>query len=822
MKTTNKISSFIGGLVVAFAITLFLPSAANATWGNYNHGSYNHGSNNHGSHGSNNHSWHGSHNNATHGSSNHCNVDCSKYEKLANKYQRLSKKYLRKYNATHCYVYYKKHLCFAKKAEYFKKKFDQCQANSTVNCDKYKVIADKYKACAVKYKRYADYYHNLYVKCGWSCYEYYSQCYMKKYNYFMDLYNQYMDKYNDCQAENIFGKVFGYVYEDVNKNNQKDAGEKGVAGIVVTITDINGDTQTATTDATGKYTFDKVIKGQATITVTQEGLPTDATLYTDTNPSNFVIESGKNNNVGNDGYTLPDPLDTDGDGVPDVTDLDDDDDGILDVDEGNGLVDTDGDGIVDSLDLDSDNDTIPDNVEAQSTDGYTAPTGTDTDNDGLDDAYDADNGGTPVTNPDTDNDDTVDALDLDSDNDGINDITEVGQPDTDNNGMTDNSVGDNGLDDTVEAEDTYADANGNIDNPSTLPNTQNPDTDEVDYRDNTVPITVGSTFGYVLVDGIGEANVTVTIVDEDGNTYPSVVTDENGKYTFPNIEEGTATVTVDETTLPFGVGQVVDTNPSTVEIIAGSNEPAGTDAYVTLPGSTCGLVMIDTNGNHVFDANEDTGIPNVTVIITDDKNITYERQTNSNGLWCVDELSAGTAETKVDESTLPSGMTQVYGMDPSSVYIIPGQYRSSLADGYELPVLECPTGFESLQMNIFTSGRNTSDNLQTILPITVPIGAASIAFKNVWTSDNKNNIQPNEQFKIVTLDGNANLLSETGYTTDINNVTHEDEFSDLGSLSLAGASKILLVHRADPVYGENLPDGNSVTFRGLCYNIFTP
>lgn len=58
------------------------------------------------------------------------------------------------------------------------------------------------------------------------------------------------------------------------------------------------------------------------------------------------------------------------------------------------LADSDGDDIDDRLDLDSDNDGIPDNVEAQTTIGYIAPSGggttmTDADKDGLDDNYDA-------------------------------------------------------------------------------------------------------------------------------------------------------------------------------------------------------------------------------------------------------------------------------------------------------------------------------------------------------------------------------------------------------------------------------------------------
>src|SRR5690606_41007606 len=66
--------------------------------------------------------------------------------------------------------------------------------------------------------------------------------------------------------------------------------------------------------------------------------------------------------------------DTDGDGIPDLSDIDDDGDGITDsLEDANSdgdnnpltnPTDTDGDGIPDHLDLDSDNDGLPDNVEA--------------------------------------------------------------------------------------------------------------------------------------------------------------------------------------------------------------------------------------------------------------------------------------------------------------------------------------------------------------------------------------------------------------------------------------------------------------------------
>ncbi len=90
-------------------------------------------------------------------------------------------------------------------------------------------------------------------------------------------------------------------------------------------------------------------------------------LITNYAPQNIVF-------VANEGEITitDDDLDTDNDGVNDLTDEDDDNDGITDSNEG--TVDTDGDGIIDSLDSDSDNDGCPDAIEA----GHTDP-----DNDGY-------------------------------------------------------------------------------------------------------------------------------------------------------------------------------------------------------------------------------------------------------------------------------------------------------------------------------------------------------------------------------------------------------------------------------------------------------
>ena len=91
---------------------------------------------------------------------------------------------------------------------------------------------------------------------------------------------------------------------------------------------------------------------------------------------------------------------------------------------------TDGDAFSNHLDIDADNDGIVDNTEVQSTVGYVPPSGVDTDNDGIDDAYDSDCTpcgaitGVTLVPVNTDGLDNPDYLDLDTDNDGIADTIE--------------------------------------------------------------------------------------------------------------------------------------------------------------------------------------------------------------------------------------------------------------------------------------------------------------------------------------------------------------------------------------------------------------
>jgi hypothetical protein len=158
--------------------------------------------------------------------------------------------------------------------------------------------------------------------------------------------------------------------------------------------------------------------------------------------------------------------DTDGNGILDgFTDADKD--GLGDrVDATNGgtplpVFNTDGDGPPDYRDLDSDNDGIADVTEAGGSDpdgngliGNGKPI--DTDKDGVADTIDADNGGTGLPIPDQDGDRQPNYRDLDSDNDGIVDLKEIGNslPDANGDGKVDGVDSDNdGLIDVIDGDD---------------------------------------------------------------------------------------------------------------------------------------------------------------------------------------------------------------------------------------------------------------------------------------------------------------------------------------------------------------------------------
>ncbi len=377
-------------------------------------------------------------------------------------------------------------------------------------------------------------------------------------------------------------------------------------------------------------------------------------------PSTLPDADGDLNSGGDVDYR--DSADSDGDGVIDDIDQDDDNDGILDITEfpgpndpfgdadGDGFInlidtndngsagdgsttdytdsngdgipdvyDTDGDGIPNHLDLDSDNDGIPDTVEAQPTANFNAPGAIDpatgipaigADTNGID---------TPES---TDGDGIPDFIDLDSDDDGINDIEESGNAalDTDNDGRTNESVGVNGLTNSIDNGDGYTNPEGTVTDPTTLPNTQDGSTPEVDYRE--LP-PAGSN-------------------DKDGDGINDDVDLDDDNDGIPDTVEGTGDTDGD------GVPDYLDLdsdNDGVPDIIEAGGTDADGDGQIDYPTPGDPTSMLDDNNDGLDDNITATPLPDLD---SDGDGIKDRLDLDSDNDGIPDVLEAGGADDDGD------------------------------------------------------------------------------------------------------------------------------------------------------------------------------
>lgn len=156
-----------------------------------------------------------------------------------------------------------------------------------------------------------------------------------------------------------------------------------------------------------------------------DAFPSNNNEYLDTD-GDGLGDNNQDSDDDNDGILDVDdeyPLDTDNDGIDNVTDSDDDGDGVLDEDDAfpidpNESLDWDGDGVGDNADGDDDNDGVEDDADAFPFDSSES---TDTDEDGVGDNSDA-FPNDPEEWVDTDGDGTGNNADTDDDGDGVLDV----------------------------------------------------------------------------------------------------------------------------------------------------------------------------------------------------------------------------------------------------------------------------------------------------------------------------------------------------------------------------------------------------------------
>ena len=99
------------------------------------------------------------------------------------------------------------------------------------------------------------------------------------------------------------GMIVGVVFEDINNNGQQDAGEPGIDGIDVVITDSGGNTFTLTTDVTGMYMAEVPI-GDTVIDIDESTLPPGYQQTVGTDPTTVNVPSG-GSATDLDGYHFP-------------------------------------------------------------------------------------------------------------------------------------------------------------------------------------------------------------------------------------------------------------------------------------------------------------------------------------------------------------------------------------------------------------------------------------------------------------------------------------------------------------------------------------
>ncbi len=182
--------------------------------------------------------------------------------------------------------------------------------------------------------------------------------------------------------------------------------------------------------------------------------------HTYAEPGTYIVTLTVKDAAGNsntDSVSITVQKDTDGDGVPDITDPDDDNDGVNDDKDAFPLdptetADTDGDGIGNNADTDDDNDGVPDAQDAFPLDPLES---LDTDGDGIGDNADTDDDNDGVL----DDDDAFPLNSLESTDTDADSIGNNADNDDDNDGMPDTWESDKGLD-PLDAEDVALDVDG--------------------------------------------------------------------------------------------------------------------------------------------------------------------------------------------------------------------------------------------------------------------------------------------------------------------------------------------------------------------------
>ncbi|MBG1389495.1 carboxypeptidase regulatory-like domain-containing protein, partial [Staphylococcus aureus] len=399
-----------------------------------------------------------------------------------------------------------------------------------------------------------------------------------------------------------------YVWEDTNKNGIQDQDEKGISGVTVTLKDENGNVlKTVTTDADGKYKF------------------------TDLDNGNYKVEF-----TTPEGYTPTT--------VTSGSDIEKDSNGLTTTGVINGA---------DNMTLDSGFYKTP----KYNLGNYVWE---DTNKDGKQDSTEKGISGVTVTlknengevlqTTKTDKDGKYQFTGLENGTYKVEFETPSGYTPTQVGSGTDEGIDSNGTSITGVIKDKD---NDTIDSGFYKPTYNLGDYVWEDTNKN----------GVQDKDEKGISGVTVTLKDENDKVLKTVTTDENGKYQFTDLNNGTYKVEFETpsgytpTSVTSGNDTEKDSNGlTTTGVIKDADNMTLDSGFYKTPKYSLGdYVWYDSNKDGKQDSTE-KGIKDVKVTLLNEKGeVIGTTKTDENGKYCFDNLDSGKYKVIFEK---PAGLTQ--------------------------------------------------------------------------------------------------------------------------------------------------------------------
>lgn len=247
-------------------------------------------------------------------------------------------------------------------------------------------------------------------------------------------------------------------------------------------------------------------------------------------------------------------------------------------------------------------------------------------------------------------------------------------------------------------------------------------------------------------EGIQGVTLNLYLANDETTVISSVYTNNDGFYQFIDLTSNDYTVKVDKATLPAGLIETYDLDGNLDSIsrnitISNGNDRLDVDFGYNHTGRIGDTVWYDLNEDRDIDSGE-IGIPNVRVVLKDNKGNEIEDTTDDNGNYLFENLPSGEYTVEIDKTTLPKGVELVTDPDSTkdgknAVYINPGESILTVDFGYNytgaigdtvwydrnedgiqqndnnIPDFEKELGIEGVKLNLYSSS-DTSTVLDTV------------------------------------------------------------------------------------------------------------